>query len=95
MSALFQKSLLLLKSPNQARNYGGGGGAVGGLPCSFLKIEKKSPDFGKEDTNCVHSCIESSIQNVVLRVSTVKSFKIFPCGAFFSWAFDEKFIKVP
>ena len=55
----------------------------GGLPCPFLKIEKKCPAFGKKGPNCVHPWVESSIQNVVLRVSRGKSAKTFPCGAFF------------
>ena len=53
----------------------------GGLPCPFLKIEKKCPDIGKKGPNCVHLWVESSIQNVVLRVSRGKSSKTFPCGA--------------
>ena len=60
-------------------NQGGGGG----LPYPFLKIEKKSRDFRKKGPNCVHPWVESSIQNVVLRVSRRKSSKIFPCWAFF------------
>ena len=26
----------------------------GNLPCLFLKIKKKRPDFGKKDPDCVH-----------------------------------------
>ena len=72
-----------------------GGGEGGGIPCPFLKIEKKCPDFGKKGPNCVHPWLYSSIPNVVLRVSRRKSSKIFPCRTFFSYVFDEKFIEVP
>ena len=70
------------------------GGRGGRPPLLFLENQKKCPDFGKKSPNCVHSWVESSIQNVVLRVSSRKSSKIFLCGVFFC-VFDKKFIEVP
>ena len=52
------------------------------------------PDLGKKGSNCVHPWVESSIQNVALRVSRRKNSKVFPCGVFFC-VLDEKFIEVP
>ena len=49
------------------------------LPCLFLKIEKKNPDFGRKDPDCVHLQVKFAIQNVVLRVSRRKSSKYFLC----------------
>ena len=49
------------------------------LPCLFLKIEKKNPDFGGKDPDCVHLQVKFAIQNVVLRVSRRKSSKYFLC----------------
>ena len=63
-------------------------------PLPFFENQKKCPDFGKKGPNCVHPWVESSIQNVVLRVSRRKSSTIFPWGAF-SCVFDKKFIEVP
>ena len=63
-------------------------------PLPFFENRKKCPDFGRKGPNCVHPWVESSIQNVVLRVSRRKSSKMFPCGAF-SYVFDEKFIEMP
>ena len=68
---------------------GGGGEAFPALSSN----KKKCPHFGKKGPNCVHPCVESSIQKVILRVSRRKSSKIFPC--FFSGTFDEKFIELP
>ena len=76
--------------PRRANRWGGGD-----LPCSCLKIEKKCPDLGKKGPNCVHPWLDSSIPNVILRVSRRKSSKILPGGTFFSCVFDEKFIEVP
>ena len=59
----------------------GGGGAS---PVLFWK-SKKVHWFWKKSPNCVHPCVESSVQIVVLRVSRRKSPKIFPCGAFFGF----------
>ena len=63
----------------------------GGPPLPFLKAGKSALIFGKKGVNCV----QSSIQNVVLRASREKSSKMFACGAFFSCVFDEKFIEGP
>ena len=60
-----------------------GGRGEGGLPCPVLKIVKKCPDFGKKGPNCVSTWVESSIQNVALRVSRGKASKFFPAGPFF------------
>ena len=49
-------------------------------PLSFFENWKKCHDFGKKSPNCVYSWVQSSIQNVVLRVSRRKSSKILPCG---------------
>ena len=59
-----------------------------GLFYSFLKI-KKCSDFGKK----IHTWVKLSIQNVVLRVSRRKNYKIFSCGTYFC-VFDEIFIEV-
>ena len=64
----------------------------GSLPCPSLKI-KKSPNFRKKGPNCALPWVKFSIQNVAW--SREKNAKIFPCGAFFSWLFDQMFIKVP
>ena len=37
----------------------------------FSKNRKKCPDFGKKDPHCVHLQFKFSIQNIVLRVSTI------------------------
>ena len=70
-------------------------GGRGDLPCPFLKIKKKCSDFRKKGPDCVLPYVKFSIQNVVLRVSKRKRFKIFPCGAFFSGIFYEMFIGEP
>ena len=67
-------------------------GGDGGKPP--LPFYENRPDFGKKGSSCVHPWVESSIQNVVLRVSRRKSSKTIPCGAFFC-VFDEKFIEMP
>ena len=59
----------------------------GGHPCTFLKIKKKSTDFGKKGPDCVHLWVKFYIQNVVLRVSKKRNSKKFPCGTFFSCVF--------
>ena len=51
-------------------------------PCPFWKIEKSALVLEK-NSNCVHTRVESSIENIVLRVSRGKSSKILPCGTFF------------
>ena len=73
---------------NTGRRATRGGGGGKDFPRPFLKIKKgflileKVPDF-------VHLWVNFSIQNVVWRVSTRKNFKMLPCGASFSWVFDE------
>ena len=74
-----------------AAQLGEGGGS---LPCPFLKIGKSTLVLGGKSPNCAHCWVESSILNVVLRVSRRKSSKIFPYGVLFS-VFDERFIEVP
>ena len=61
----------------------------------FLKSKKMCPDFRKKRPNCVHPYAKFTIQHVVLRISKIKNFKIFPCGAIFSGIFDNTFIGVP
>ena len=68
----------------------------GDLPCPFLKIGKSASIFGKKAL--IVSILGLNIPIFkVLRLSRGKSSKIFPCGAFFSCVFDERFMvsKVP
>ena len=44
--------------------------------------QKKGPD-------CIHLWAKFSIQNIGLGVSRRKNSKTFPCGAFYSWVFNE------
>ena len=76
----------------QERTYGGEGG---GLPYTFLEIEKSALILEKRTCNFVHPWLESSIQNVILRVSRRKSSKIFRCRAFFTCVFDKYWSKCP
>ena len=71
----------------------GGGGGRPSLP--FFENPKKCTDFGKKVLNCVHPWVESSMQNVILRVSRRKSSNILPCGAFFLCVFDKSLSKCP
>ena len=64
-------------------------------PLRFLKTKENVLIFEKKGLDCVHLWVKFSIQNVVLRVSSGKNSKIFPCGATFSGVFDEIFIEVP
>ena len=66
-------------------------------PAVFWKSKKVPWFLGKKGPNCVFPSpwVESSIKDVVLRVSLRKSSKIFPSGTFFSCVFDEEFIEVP
>ena len=74
--------------PMRATRAGGWGR---GLPCPFLKIKKKCPDFRKKGPDCVHPYVK-----FILRVSKRSKFKIFSSGAFFSAGLlDEMFIGVP
>ena len=62
-------------------------------PAVFRKSTEVSW-FYKKGPDCAHPWVKFSIQNVVLRISRRKNSKLFPCGAFFSWNFDEIFIEV-
>ena len=80
------------------RSYAGAqlvGERGGGLHSPFSKIKKKYPDFKKKGSDWVHPYVKFATQNVALRVSKRKNFKIFPCGGFFSRISDEMFIEVP
>ena len=57
----------------------------------FLKAGKSALILGKKSVNCV----QSSIQNVVLRASREKSPKMFACGAFFSMFLTKSLSKCP
>ena len=59
------------------------GRSGGELPCPFLKIKKSALILEKKCPDCVHPQVKFAIQNVVLRVSKRKNYKIFPCGDFF------------
>ena len=48
---------------------------------------KICPDFGKKDPDCDHLWVKLSIQNMVLKVSRRKNFKMVPNGGSFSWVF--------
>ena len=52
---------------------------------------KKGLGFGQKNHYWVNSCIQS----IVLGVSRRKNPKIFFCGAFYSYVFNEMFIEVP
>ena len=56
----------------------------GGTPYEKLKI---CSDFGQKDLDCFHLWVKFSIQNVVLRVSTIKSYKMFLWWANKSYSF--------
>ena len=60
-----------------------------GPPLLVFENRKKCPDVG------VHLWIKFPTQNVVLRLSRRKNFRMFPCGVLFSSVFGEMFIKVP
>ena len=74
MILLAQTKALITGGQLEGRGEEGRGGR-GGLPCPFLKIEKKCPDFGKKWPDYVLPWVKFSIQNVVLRVSE----KLFFC----------------
>ena len=72
------------------------GGRDGGeAPQPFFENQKKALILEKKGPNCVHSWVESSIQNVVLRVSWRKSYKILPCRAFFLVFLTKGLLKCP
>ena len=62
---------------------------------TLFENRKKYPDFGKKGPDSVHLWVKFSIQNIFLRASRRKNFKMFPCGALFPCVFDKMFIKVP
>ena len=71
---------------------GEGGGRP---PLPFFENQKECSNFREKGPYCAPPWVKFSVQNVVWRVSSRKHAKIFPGGAFFSWLFDEIFIKVP
>ena len=67
----------------------------GGSPALFWK-SKKVLRFWKKGPNCVHPWIKSSLQNVVLRVSSRKrKLQSFSLRAFLCCVVDKMFIEVP
>ena len=58
-------------------------GKGGGLPCPFLKIEKKCPNFGKNAQIVVIYGLNLSFKMQFLRVSRRKNRRFFPAGPFF------------
>ena len=71
-------------------------GEVGGLPCPFLKIEKKCSDLGKNALT-VRIYILSFSFNLsfsILRVSRSQNSKIFPCEATFLCVVRQIFIEM-
>ena len=67
---------------------------MGGLPCRFLKIDKKCPVFGKFTLfMCIYglnSHLKDSFKSVL-----GKKHEIFPCGCLLFYGVLEVFIKVP
>ena len=61
----------------------------GGLPCPFLKIEKKCPDFAKKCTFCGHLWVKFSHK------MQEKNTTAFSYGAFALYFLCDTFIKVP
>ena len=49
----------------------------------LFENRKRCPDFGKKDLDCVYLWVKFPIQNIVLRLSGRKNFKMFPCGVLF------------
>ena len=70
-------------------------GTRSGLPCPFLKIEKSALILEQKCPNCVHPWVESSFQNVILRVSRRKGSKMFSCRAFFLVYLTKSLSKCP
>ena len=52
-------------------------GRGGGLPCPFFENQKKCPEFGKKDLDCIHPKVKFTTQNIVLRVSSLRVSWIF------------------
>ena len=59
-----------------------GEGRKWGLPCLFLKIQKKCPYFGKNVLIVPIYGLNCKIENPFLRVSSRKNTENFPWGAF-------------
>ena len=83
------------KVPAQRRHAARGGGRVDRPPLLFFENRKKVPRFWKNRPNCASTWDESSIQNVILRISRGKSFKIFPCGTFLLLFLTKSLSKCP
>ena len=49
---------------------------MGRPPLPACKNQKNRSDFGKKGRDCIHHWVKFSIQNVVLRVSRRKNYKI-------------------
>ena len=60
----------------------------------FSENWKKVPWFWKKCPDSVLPWVKFSVQNVVLKISMKKTPKFFPVVPFFSFIFDEMFIKV-
>ena len=73
-------------NPGATRVGGGEGGQGGGLPCPFLKIEKSALILEKKALIVYILGLNLSFKMYFKK----KSFKIFPCGSFFSCVLDEK-----
>ena len=69
-------------------------GLEGDFPFFFWQSEKVSW-FSKIGLNCVHLWVESSVQNLVLRVSRKKSSKMFPCKSFSLVFLKKRLSKCP
>ena len=50
---------------------------------ALFKIRKKCSNFGKKGPDCVYHWVKFSVENVVLRVSRIKTPKCFPAGPLF------------
>ena len=79
-----------IKPPLQMRNFWGWGGRP---PLLFLKIEKNALVWEKNGPDCVQLRIKFCIQDVVLRLSIWKNFKMFLCRVFFSCFFYAPALK--
>ena len=70
---------------------GGGSEASSAL----FENQEKCPDFRQTGSDFVHLHVKFTIQNVVLRVSKRKNFKIFPVGPFFLEFLTKYLLKCP
>ena len=57
-------------------------GKRGEVSQAIFENQKKCPEFGKKDPDCIHHWVKFFIQDIVLRVFWRKKLKIFHCGAF-------------